>query len=513
MSNSTLSGNSASSNSPSGGGGIYNGGGVTITNSTLTDNSALVGGSIRNINGARHGDSVSTILAGGSGGDCSGAVTDDGYNIDDDGSCGVTLPSISDYATLSRTLGPLANNGGPTQTIALLPANPAIEYVPAADCPPTDQRGYTRTPPCDIGAWDNGALNAQTIAFTSTAPSNATVGGPAYLVQATGGASGNAVTLAIDASSTSVCSLSGSTVSFLGAGTCAVDANQAGNADYTAAPEVQQSFTVYQDTPSTPTITNIPGTGVAVFGGSFIPAVSTNGDGAKSVTSSTSTICTVSSGMVSFVGVGNCTLTAHVADGTNYSAANGTPQSFLVGQAAQSVTFTSTRPTNAIVDGPSYLASATGGASGNPVVLTVDSSASSVCSISGSLVNFTGPGTCAIDANQTGDADYGPALQAQQSFSVGPAPPAITSPDAASATVGTAFSFSVTTTGAPAPSIVEKGKLPVGLAFTDHGNGTATFTGTPKKRSLKHLTIVATFGTGTDEYVVTQAFTLTVNPK
>ena len=67
---------------------------------------------------------------------------------------------------------------------------------------------------------------SQTITFTSSSPSNATVGS-SYTVTATGGSSGNAITF----STMSVCTVSGSTVSFVGVGKCVVDANQAGNAD------------------------------------------------------------------------------------------------------------------------------------------------------------------------------------------------------------------------------------------------------------------------------------------
>ena len=87
------------------------------------------------------------------------------------------------------------------------------------------------------------AKGSQTISFTSTAPAPAIVGGPTYTVTATA-TSGLPVTFTIDASATSVCSISGSTVSFIGAGTCVIDANQAGNANYNAAPQVQQSFAV-----------------------------------------------------------------------------------------------------------------------------------------------------------------------------------------------------------------------------------------------------------------------------
>jgi hypothetical protein len=87
------------------------------------------------------------------------------------------------------------------------------------------------------------AKGDQTITFTSTAPQDATVGGPTYTVTATA-SSGLAVTFTIDAAASSVCSISGSTVSFTAVGTCVIDANQAGDANYNPAPQAQQSFAV-----------------------------------------------------------------------------------------------------------------------------------------------------------------------------------------------------------------------------------------------------------------------------
>jgi hypothetical protein len=57
--------------------------------------------------------------------------------------------------------------------------------------------------------------------------------------------------------------------------------------------------------------------------------------------------------------------------------------------------------------------------------------------------------------------------------------PAITSANTAPFTVGTAGSFTVTTTGYPAAAITKTGSLPSGLTFTDNGNGSATVSGTP----------------------------------
>ena len=54
-----------------------------------------------------------------------------------------------------------------------------------------------------------------------------------------------------------------------------------------------------------------------------LSTVATTGDGTTSVTSGSSSVCTVSGLAVSYVGVGTCKLTAHVASGTNYNAADG----------------------------------------------------------------------------------------------------------------------------------------------------------------------------------------------
>jgi hypothetical protein len=83
----------------------------------------------------------------------------------------------------------------------------------------------------------------QTITFTSKAPTAAVAGGPTYTVKASA-TSGLAVTVSVDPSSTSVCSLSGEVVSFTAAGTCTLEANQAGDAGYAPAAAVTQSIVV-----------------------------------------------------------------------------------------------------------------------------------------------------------------------------------------------------------------------------------------------------------------------------
>ncbi len=98
-----------------------------------------------------------------------------------------------------------------------------------------------------------------------------------------------------------------------------------------------------------------------------------------------------------------------------------------------------------------------------------------------------------------------------QSFvlTVTAAGPAFTSQNAATATAGKSFSFTVTTSGVPAPSLSEAGALPPGLSFAASSNGTATLTGTPAKSA--HGTYSLTFSATNAGGTVSQPFTLTVD--
>jgi uncharacterized protein YhjY with autotransporter beta-barrel domain len=86
------------------------------------------------------------------------------------------------------------------------------------------------------------AKGNQTVSFTSTAPGGASVGGASYTPTATA-SSGLAATLVLDGTSTG-CVLAGGTVTFNATGTCVINASQAGDTNWNAAPQVQQSFTV-----------------------------------------------------------------------------------------------------------------------------------------------------------------------------------------------------------------------------------------------------------------------------
>ena len=186
--------------------------------------------------------------------------------------------------------------------------------------------------------------------FTSSVPGSPAVGGT-YTATATGGASGNAVTFSIDATSTSGCTVNASTglVTFAGpAGACVVDADQAGNASFLAAPEAQQSIVVGKAAQAITFTSSAPG---APTVGATYTATATGGASGNAVTFSidgTSTSgCTVNpaTGLVTFTGpAGTCVVDADQAGTATYSAAPQVQQSLVVGKAAQVITFTSIAP-------------------------------------------------------------------------------------------------------------------------------------------------------------------------
>jgi hypothetical protein len=108
-----------------------------------------------------------TIVANNVGdGNCAGngTLTSGGYNLSNDNTCSFTGPG--DLNDLDPKLGPLQNNGGPTETMALLPGSPAIDAGNPGGCRDgsfitADQRGAPRPDKEDSGGCDIGAFEKQ----------------------------------------------------------------------------------------------------------------------------------------------------------------------------------------------------------------------------------------------------------------------------------------------------------------------------------------------------------------
>ena len=114
----------------------------------------------------------SIIAYGGTKANAYGTITDDGCNICSDGSANLFSGSSFNYT--DPQLAPLADYGGPTLCMALLPTSPAIDYGDPDDFLTTDQRGFLRPVGAgpDIGAYEFGSfpLVIPTLTITQKPP-------------------------------------------------------------------------------------------------------------------------------------------------------------------------------------------------------------------------------------------------------------------------------------------------------------------------------------------------------
>jgi len=170
MLNSTLYGNQVGEGGAGGpDNGVHGGpgttGGIMNTGGTATLHFLTIASNAGNLNAAGTVKLEGTIIASSTDGpNCVGVIGEEGgYNLDSGASCGLSLPS--DLSSAEPILGPLAANGGPTQTLALLSGSPAIDAggTIATGCPALDQRGLGRPdgsgdPACDIGAYESQGL-------------------------------------------------------------------------------------------------------------------------------------------------------------------------------------------------------------------------------------------------------------------------------------------------------------------------------------------------------------------
>lgn len=251
----------------------------------------------------------------------------------------------------------------------------------------------------------------QTITFSSTAPTSAAVGGT-YAAAASSD-QGLPISYEVRPFWQAYCSVDAATgvVTFEHAGPCRVTATNAGDADYWSDAE-HQPFTI--DPRAFEFTTTAPDPGE--LGVPYTPA--TNLPSASFSVENDGTTCTFDTGTgeVRFLAVGECILWADDLGDPDYDPGS-ISQVIDVERRAQTVTFTSTAPGSPAI-GSTYTPTATGGGSGNAVVITVSPGSAGACSVAAGVVTFTGPGTCTVQADQPGDATYADAPTRTQVIAV-----------------------------------------------------------------------------------------------
>jgi len=304
----------------------------------------------------------------------------------------------------------------------------------------------------------NSSQGTQTITFPAIPPQ--TFGAGPVTLNATA-SSGLPVSYAVTAGSATV---SGNILTITGAGSITVQASQSGNAAYSAATPVMQTFNV------TPAATSVSWSASSpITYGTALSA--TQLDATANVPGTF--VYSPPAGTVLNAGSQTLSVTFTPTDGTDYSSSNGSV-TLQVNQAAQTITFTQNAPSSAQYN-TSFTVAATA-SSGLPVSF----GSSGACSNAGTLFTMTsGTGTCSVMASQSGNSNYVAASPATQSTAATPAAQSVTFTGApASAPYQSTFVVVATTNSGVIPTITASGSCSVSATTVTitKGSGTCSLT-------------------------------------
>ncbi|MHB8333291.1 MAG: hypothetical protein ACYDEH_00120 [Acidimicrobiales bacterium] len=253
-----------------------------------------------------------------------------------------------------------------------------------------------------VAAAPASATGTKTNTITAKAPPSAGSAGGSFTTSASA-TSGDLVVISLDGTSTG-CTLAGTKVSFTGSGSCVIDFNDAGNATYAAANQVQQHIHVYSVNTIHPS--TAPATGI-VHDTYTASATATSGDTVVITIDGNSTGCILKSGgKVTFTAPGTCLVDFNDPGNGAFAAAL---------QIRQSITV---RTTALKAQAPLYLTS-TKGYFGTPIALTssggsgsgavsyaITNPGSAGCSVSNGILHASGVGTCQVTVSKAGDATF-----------------------------------------------------------------------------------------------------------
>ncbi len=366
------------------------------------------------------------------------------------------------YTLASGALPPGTTLGASTGTVTGVPTSVGgFSYAIQA----TDSQGV---PASATGATVSGTIAQGTQTISFAALSNASLSASPLTLAATASSS-LGVTFA--SATTGVCTVAGNSVTLLTVGTCTIKADQPGNVNIAAAPQVQRSFTV---TPANLAVTAGAVSGASV-GGSYSQANPASGGTAPySYTLASGalppgTTLGASTGTVTGVptSVGGFSYAIQATDSQGVPAsATGATVSGTIAQGTQTISFAAL--SNASLSSSPLTLSATASSS---LGVTFASATTGVCTVAGNGVTLLTVGTCTINADQPGNANIAAAPQVQRSFTVTVGAPVIADRN------GVAIGYD--STGTPidlAPSVSGTfSGLSIASAPT---HGTATLSGT-----------------------------------
>jgi hypothetical protein len=216
--------------------------------------------------------------------------------------------------------------------------------------------------------------------------------------------------VAYTSGSTGVCTVSSALFTMVsGTGTCIVQFDQLGNANYNSAQVVRNVTATKID--QTINVTSVP-TSIA-YNGTFTPAATASSGLPVTYTSASSGVCTVSSAVFTMLtGTGTCVVQFDQGGNTNYNSVQVT-RNVTASKITQTITFSALG--DKLSDDPDFSVSAT--ASSN-LSVGFNVGASDSCTITGNMIHLTGVGTCTVTAVQTGNNNYLAANPVSRTFTI-----------------------------------------------------------------------------------------------
>lgn len=240
-------------------------------------------------------------------------------------------------------------------------------------------------------------MSPTTPTLTTMAAITKTFGDASFSLTAPTSASSGAITFT--SSNTAVATISGTTVTIVGAGSATITATQAANGNYNSA-TTTTTITVSKATPTIAAMANsTKNYGDASF---TIASPTSNSTGAITLISSNTAVATISGNTVTIVGAGDAIITATQAADANFNSGSVTATLTVnkltpvlsnfnaITKTTDSAPFTLTAPTSSAGTG----------------AITYTSSNSAVATVTGNTVTITGAGTTIITATQAADSNY-----------------------------------------------------------------------------------------------------------
>ena len=351
----------------------------------------------------------------------------------------------------------VCNNAGPLFTMTASTGNCSVQFDQAGDT------NYNAAP--QITQTVNAQKAGQTITVTTSAPANAAYNST-FTVAATA-SSGLPVTYSSIGSCTNV----GATFTVTSStGTCSVLYDQAGDANYNAAPQITETVNA-QKANQIITVT-IPAPANAGYNSNF--TVAATADSGLPVAYTASGVCSrVGATFTMTASTGTCSVQYNQAGNANYNPAPQVTEAVAAQKGDQTINVTIPAPPVAAFN--TFFTVEANATSGLPVAY---SSVGSCSNVGPTFTMTSSTGSCTVQYDQAGDADYNPASQVTETVNTGKADQTITVTIHAPATAASTTNFTVAATassGLPVDYSASGSCTNVGTLFTAAVNsGTCT---------------------------------------